>query len=182
MKPIGEKIREFRELKGLSIRQLAEEAGCSPSLVSQLENNRVDPSISTLKKIAKALGVNIVDFFMEDYLNHEDVVTSIQDRVDIQLKRWDAKIQSLVKSTRNKKMQPFFTKIKPGGGSHGMYHHEGEEFGYVLKGTLSLVLEDREYTIKANESFYFMSHIPHDWRNKGEEDVEVIWVITPPTF
>ncbi|MFN3534023.1 MAG: cupin domain-containing protein [Desulfatiglandales bacterium] len=182
MAAIGEKIKGFRERKGLSIRQLAEEAGCSPSLVSQLENNKVDPSISTLKKIARALGVNIVDFFMDEYLNHEEVVTSVKDRVDIHLVRWDARIQSLVRNTRNKKMQPFFTRIRPGGGSHGMYHHEGEEFGYVLKGQLSLILEDREYLICPQESFYFPSHIPHDWVNKGKEDVEVIWVITPPTF
>jgi len=66
-----------------------------------------------LKRIAKALDVNIVDFFMDGSLNHEDVVTRAKDRVDIQLKRWDAKIQSLVRNTRNKKMQPFFTVIKP---------------------------------------------------------------------
>jgi transcriptional regulator with XRE-family HTH domain len=179
---IGTKVRELREQKGLTIRQLAEEVGCSPSLISQLENNRVDPSISTLKRIARALGVNIVDFFMDEYLNHEDVVTTVERRVDIQLRRWDAKIQSLVRSTRNKRMQPFFTRIRPGGGSHGMYHHEGEEFGYVLKGRLCLILEEREYEIGPNESFYFPSHIPHDWVNKGEEEVEVIWVITPPTF
>lgn len=66
-----------------------------------------------LKRIAKALDVNIVDFFMDESLNHEDVVSRAKDRVDIRLRRWDAKIQSLVRNTRNKKMQPFFTVIKP---------------------------------------------------------------------
>jgi len=179
---IGNKVKELREQRGLSIRQLAEEVGCSGSLISQLENNKVDPSISTLKRIARALGVNIVDFFMEQYHLEEEVVTTQKDRVEIRLKRWDASIQSLVRSIRNKRMQPFFTVIKPGGGPHGMYHHEGEEFGYVLKGRLTLILGDKEYEIGAGESFYFPSHIPHDWVNKGSEDVELIWVITPPTF
>ncbi len=179
---IAQKVKELREEKGLSIRALAEEVGCSPSYISQLENNKLDPSISMLKKIARALGVNIVDFFMESSIDGEEVVTTKQDRVDIQLKRWDAKIQSLVRSTRNKRMQPFFTVIKPGGGSHGMYFHEGEEFGFVLKGTLTLVFEDRRYKVGEGESFYFQSHMPHDWINEGEEDVEVIWVISPPSF
>jgi transcriptional regulator with XRE-family HTH domain len=179
---LGGRIRLLREEKGLTMRHLAEQAGCSPSLISQLENNKVDPSISMLKRIAKALDVNIVDFFMDESLNHEDVVTRAKDRVDIQLRRWDAKIQSLVRNTRNKKMQPFFTVIKPGGGSHGMYLHDGEEFGFVTRGNLTLVLEKEKYEIGEGESFYFPSHIPHDWRNNGVEEAEVIWVITPPTF
>jgi transcriptional regulator with XRE-family HTH domain len=179
---LGGRIRMQREEKGLTTRHLAEQARCSPSLISQLENNRVDPSISMLKRIAKALDVNIVDFFMDESLNHEDVVTKAKDRVDIQLRRWDAKIQSLVRNTRNKRMQPFFTVIKPGGGSHGMYLHDGEEFGFVNRGNLTLVLDKERYEIGAGESFYFPSHIPHDWRNNGMEDAEVIWVITPPTF
>jgi transcriptional regulator with XRE-family HTH domain len=179
---LGGRVRMLREEKGLTMRHLAEQAGCSPSLISQLENNKVDPSISMLKRIAKALDVNIVDFFMDESLNNEDVVTRAKDRVDIQLRRWDAKIQSLVRNTRNKRMQPFFTVIKPGGGSHGMYLHDGEEFGFVTRGNLTLVLDKKRYEIGAGESFYFSSHIPHDWRNNAVEDAEVIWVITPPTF
>jgi len=179
---LGGRIRMLRDEKGLTIRHLAEQAGCSPSLISQLENNKVDPSISMLKRIAKALDVNIVDFFMDESLNHEDVVTRAKDRVDIQLRRWDAKIQSLVRNSRNKRMQPFFTVIKPGGGSHGMYLHDGEEFGFVTRGNLTLVHDKKRYEIGAGESFYFPSHIPHDWRNNAMEDAEVIWVITPPTF
>lgn len=179
---LGARIRMMREGKGLTMRHLAEQAGCSASLISQLENNHVDPSISMLKRIARALDVNIVDFFMDETLNHEDVVTRAADRVEIQLKRWDARIQSLVRNTRNKRMQPFLTVIKPGGGSQGMYFHDGEEFGFVVRGSLTLVLDERRYEIKAGESFYFPSHIPHDWINNGTEEAEVIWVITPPTF
>lgn len=178
---IGVKMREMREAKKLNVKQLAELVECTPSLISQLERGKADPSISMLKKIAKALNVNIVDFFMSG-INHGDVVTRAQDRVDIQLKRWDAKIQSLVKGVGNKKMQPFHTVIKPGGGSHGVYSHEGEEFGFVIQGELELMIGDKIHTVCANESFYFSSQIPHNWGNRGKEDVIVIWVITPPTF
>ena len=178
---IGKKIRELREAKGLNIKQLSVAVECTPSLISQFERGKADPSISMLKKIAKALNVNIVDFFMRS-MNDEDVITKVQDRIDIQLKRWDAKIQSLVKNVTNKKMQPFYTVIKPGGGSHGVYTHEGEEFGFILQGELELMLNDKIHKVRAKESFYFNSQIPHNWGNSGKEDAVVLWVITPPTF
>jgi transcriptional regulator with XRE-family HTH domain len=178
---IGKKIRELREKKAYTMKQLAQLVECTPSLISQLERAKADPSISTLKKIAKALNVNIVDFFMS-LEETDDVVTKVDERVVIQLNRWDAKIQSLIKSVGQKRMQPFYTVIKPGGGSHGMYSHDGEEFGIVLKGELQMTIQDRVYTVGKDESFYFSSQAPHNWGNKGKEETVVIWVITPPTF
>jgi transcriptional regulator with XRE-family HTH domain len=178
---IGQKVRQLRTRRNLKIRELSDLVECTPSLISQLERGKTDPSISMLKKIAKALDANIVDFFMENVV-HEEIVTGAKDRVDIRLKRWDAHIQSLVRNVTNKRMQPFYTVIKPGGGSHGLYSHEGEEFGFILSGELELILDDRVHKVRTNESFYFSSRIPHNWGNTGKEDVAVIWVITPPTF
>jgi transcriptional regulator with XRE-family HTH domain len=178
---IGKKIREHRLLRNLNIKQLAERIECTASLISQIERGKSDPSISTLKKIAKALNVNIVDFFMSDH-NEADVVTRVDERVDIELRRWDTKIQSLIKSVNRRKMQPFYTIVKPGGGSHGMYTHDGEEFGIVIKGEMELLLDDKVHVVHENESFYFSSQIPHNWNNKSRKDAVVIWVITPPTF
>ena len=178
---IGGKIRQIRTDKNLTIKQLAELVACTPSLISQLERGKADPSISTLKKIASALNANIVDFFMMATAG-DDIVTRVKERVDIQLKRWDTKIQSLIKRLGNKKMQPFYTTIKPGGGSHGMYTHEGEEFGIVLHGELELTINDKVHVVRENESFYFTSQTPHNWNNKGKQDAIVVWVITPPTF
>lgn len=178
---IGAKIRELREGKNLRIKDLASMISCSCSMISQLERGKADPSISMLKKIAAALGVNIVDFFAFSP-QHDEVVTREADRIPMQLRRWDARIQSLVRDVGTKKMQPFYTVIKPGGGSHGMYSHEGEEFGVVLQGKMELVLGENTFEVGANESFYFSSQTPHDWNNKGNEDVVVVWVITPPTF
>ncbi len=178
---IGKKIREHRQKRNLNIRQLSEMVECTTSLISQVERGKADPSISTLKKIAKALNVNIVDFFMVGP-KKEDVVTRADERVNIQLRRWDTKIQSLVKSVNGRKMQPFCTVIKPGGGSHGMYTHEGEEFGIVVDGEMELLLDDKVYVIRKDESFYFSSQVPHNWNNRSKKDAVVIWVITPPTF
>lgn len=178
---IGGKIKELREKKGLTMKRLAELVQCTPSLISQLEKGKADPSISTLKKIAEALNANIVDFF-SFRTTEDDVVTRADKRVVMQMPRWDARIQSLIRAIGKKKMQPFYTVIKPGGGSHGLYSHNGEEFGLVLQGELELTLEGKAYMVGKNDSFYFSSQVPHDWNNHGKEDVVVVWVITPPTF
>jgi transcriptional regulator with XRE-family HTH domain len=178
---IGGKIKELREKKGLTMKRLAELVQCTSSLISQLEKGKADPSISTLKKIAEALNANIVDFVSFE-ATEDEVVTRADKRVVMQLPRWDARIQSLIRAIGKKKMQPFYTVIKPGGGSHGLYSHNGEEFGIVLQGEMELTLEGKVYKVGKNDSFYFSSQIPHDWNNYGKEDVVVVWVITPPTF
>jgi transcriptional regulator with XRE-family HTH domain len=104
---IGKKIRELRKEKGLTIREVAEKAGCTASFLSQLERGKTEPSIAMLKKIADVLNVNIVDFFM-DGVNDDHIVTRSDERVLITLKRWDAEIYSLVKSLSGKRMQPFY--------------------------------------------------------------------------
>jgi transcriptional regulator with XRE-family HTH domain len=178
---IGGKIKELREKRELTMKRLAELVQCTPSLISQLEKGKADPSISTLKKIAEALNANIVDFFSFETAE-DDVVTRADKRVVMQMPRWDARIQSLIRAIGKKKMQPFYTVIKPGGGSHGLYSHIGEEFGIVLQGEMELTLEGKTYKVGKNDSFYFSSQTPHDWNNYGKEDVVVVWVITPPTF
>jgi len=180
---IGSKLKEIRKSKGMTIKELAQKSGCTTSLISQIENNKAEPSISMLKKIANALDVNIVDFFIDGNLINEDfLIIKPEDRIDIKLPRWNAHIQSFIKSTKDKNMHPFYTKIKPGGGSKGMYSHEGEEFVYVLKGELSIKIGDKSFKVKQGEAVYFKSHLPHDWINEGKEDTELLWVITPPTF
>ncbi len=178
---IGLRIKALRQANHLTLKQLAEEVGCSDAYLSQIENGRVSPSISSLKKIADALQVKITDFFVE-FQDDEPVVLAPKDRVALSLERWNAKIESLVKNPKNKRMHPFFTTIQPGGGSHGLYSHVGEEFGLVLRGELEITLNKAVYRVATNESFYYNSSEPHSWTNPTDEETVVVWVISPPTF
>lgn len=178
---IGPRIRAQRKSAHLTLRQLAGKVGCTDAYLSQVENGRVSPSISSLKKIADALQTKITDFFVEAE-NDEPVVLSPNQRVTLTLDRWNATIQSLVRNPKNKRMQPFFTTIQPGGGSHGLYSHVGEECGLVLKGELEIDLNGIVYKVKENESFYYNSIEPHSWMNRTDAETVVIWVISPPTF
>jgi len=182
MKEIAEKLKAFRLANRMTLKQLASKAGCTDAYLSQLERGRANPSIMILKKIASALQVKVVDFFLEQETQENEVVCKEGERVNIRFKRGDAKIQMLVRNIQNKRMQPFYTTIKPGGGSKGSYSHIGEEFGIVLQGELEVNLNGKLYRVKKNESFYFSSQEPHSWSNPSKKKAVVIWVVSPPTF
>ncbi|MHB8765358.1 MAG: helix-turn-helix domain-containing protein [Deferrisomatales bacterium] len=178
---IGSRLNALRELRRLTLKQLADQVGCTGAHLSQIENGHVSPSIATLKKIADALGVNIVDFFANGE-EGEPVVTRVAERRDVFLGNWNARIQQLVRSTQGKTMQPFCTVVAPGGGSPESYSHVGEEFGIVLRGTLTITVGEKTYSVGPKESFYYSSREPHRWVNEGDDEVEVVWVVSPPTW
>jgi transcriptional regulator with XRE-family HTH domain len=182
MKEIAEKLKAFRSANRMTLKQLANKAGCTDAYLSQLERGRANPSIMILKKIASALEMKVVDFFLEPETQGNDVVCKETERVDIRFKQGDAKIQMLARNIQSKRMQPFYTTIEPGGGSKESYSHIGEEFGIVLQGMLEVNLNGKPYRVKKNESFYFSSQEPHSWSNPGNRKAVVIWVVSPPTF
>lgn len=182
MKEIAEKLKALRMANHLTLKELAKKAGCTGAYLSQLERGLANPSIMILKNIASALHVKVVDLFLEDETNGEDVVLHEGDRVNINFRKGDAKIQMLVRDIQNKRMQPFYTTIEPGGGSKGSYTHIGEEFGIVLRGVLDIQILGKTHRVRKNESFYFSSREPHSWSNPGKARTVVIWVVSPPTF
>lgn len=182
MNEIGEKLKTFRLANRMTLKQLAARAGCTDAYLSQLERGLANPSIMILKKIASALQVKIINFFLETEVEENHVVVKEGERINIDFKEGDAKIQMMVRTIQNKRMQPFYTTIESGGGSKGSYSHIGEEFGIVLQGKLEITLNGKSYTVNKNESFYFQSHEPHGWTNPGKRKTVVIWVVSPPTF
>ena len=126
MTEIGEKVKALRWANRMTLKQLANKAGCTDAYLSQLERGYANPSVMTLKKIASALQMKVVDFFLESEAERNDVVLKEDERVNIKFKRGNAKIQMLVRNIQNRRMQPFYTTIEPGGGSKGSYSHIGE--------------------------------------------------------
>jgi quercetin dioxygenase-like cupin family protein len=125
--------------------------------------------------------MKVVDFFLESQPDENDVVLKEEERININFKSGEAKIQMLVRNINNKRMQPFYTTIDPGGGSKGAYSHVGEEFGIVLQGQLEINLKGKAYRVKKDQSFYFSSQDSHSWSNPGRTKTLVIWVVSPPT-
>ena len=178
---IGYKICEGRKDHGLTLQQLAEKVKLSAAYLSQLENNKASPSIATLKKIATTLDMRIIDFFVDEIID-DPVLMEKDDWPKVSLPGWRADIKQMVKLVANKRMQPFYTTIQPGGGSRDSYFHQGEEFGLVLEGELKLTVGTETYHVAANQSFYYSSQLPHSWVNETNRICRVVWVVSPPSW
>ena len=127
MEQLGAKLRELRKLNGFSLKQLAERAECSSSYLSMIENGKIDPGISRLKKIADGLEITLVDLFQNE--PDSKIVIRKHERVRGTFRGSKTKIEILVPRTSDRKMDARLAIIAPGGSSEGNYRHPGEEFG-----------------------------------------------------
>lgn len=181
---LGREIRHWRLVKGLTLRDMAKLVGCSESLLSKIENDRTTPSLSTLHKIAVALGLSISDIFGS---GESEVVTRADKRnvilVDGDESDGDRmRLEQLVPAKKGRLLQSDMYIIPPGGGSNGEIQHSGEEFGFVMEGSLLLTVENTSYPLEAGDSFVFRSELAHSFANNGDTVARVLWVNTPPTF
>ena len=180
---IGSRIKKFRKQSHLTIKDLSEKVGVTQSYISQLENDKVNPSLGTLKKIANALNLNMIDFFERDR-NDNNIIVRKEERIDFSFPSGKFRSQLLASNIASKAMEPIYTIIDPGGDSIEPYRHgnRGEEFGIVIKGQLLLEIDGTRYHLHEGDAFYFNSNRPHRYSNPGSVTTEVVWVITPPTY
>ncbi|MEW6348483.1 MAG: cupin domain-containing protein [Thermodesulfobacteriota bacterium] len=181
MDTLGNRLRRQRKARELSLKQLAALVGCTPSYLSMVENDKLDPSVSRLKKIADALGATIVKLFSEGS-GEEGVVLRREERQRVSVHGSKLLIEILIRQGSEKKMDARLAIVAPGGGSVGEYTHTGEEFGYLIRGTLELSVNGTTYVLREGDTFYFNSTSPHSFRNVSEEEAEVLWVNHPPSW
>ena len=175
---IGRKLKDLRVRKGLTQEELADRAELTKGFISQLERNLTSPSIATLMYILQCLGTNIGEFFNEE--TEEQVVFLKGDyfeKLDGELKN---KIQWIIPNAQKNVMEPILLTLEPGGSVYPDNPHEGEEFGYVLKGSARLHIGNNVYKIKSGESFYFLPEKQHYL--ESPHGATVLWVSSPPSF
>lgn len=182
---IGLKIKHTRLLKGLTLKQLADAAGCSESLLSKIENGRANPSLNMIHRVAAALGMPVAGLFLQDF--EADLVVLRRGKRPVietdQVRAGKAvRLEALIPSAGQHLLSGYINHIEPGGGSDGELNHEGEEFGYVLEGEIELTVDRRIYVIGPGDSFNFRSDKPHSYRNLSQTIARVLWINTPPTF
>ena len=180
MELLGIRLRSLRKAKRLSLKQLAGRAGCSPSYLSMVETNKVDPGVSRLKKIADALEITIVDLFQSH--TGQSLIFRKHERIRAEFPRSKMRIEILVPQLPEKQLDARLAVIYPGGSSEGDYRHPGEEFGLILKGILEMTVDGVNYLAKEGDSFYFESTRNHRFRNPGTEEAVVVWVNHPPSW
>lgn len=177
---IGEKIKRLRIEKQLTQEELANRCELSKGFISQIERNLTSPSIATLTDILDALGTNLPDFFNED--SQEKIVFKKDDMCETSDEKLNYNLMWLVSNSQKDSMEPVLLTLYENGHYLEDEPHEGEEFGYVLKGSIFLKLGSKRFKIKSGESFYFKSNVNHQILNAGKNTAKIIWVSTPPSF
>ncbi len=178
---IGKKIKRLRLQRGLTQEELADRCELSKGFISLLERDLTSPSIATLTDILESLGTDLQSFFSDAgdeklVFGEEDIFVK-EDPEGIK-----GSIRWLVPSAQKNQMEPIMLELGPGGETDEDDPHEGEEFGYVLSGSLKIVLGDRTVRVKRDESFYFRPNAPHKLVNAGKTPCRVLWISTPPSF
>lgn len=175
---IGAKIKRLRLSNQLTLEELANRSELTKGFLSQLERDLTSPSIATLENILEALGTNLKDFFSED--EDEQIVFSKDDFFENT--QDDYKISYIIPNAQKNEMEPILIELKEDKKSMEIDPHDGEEFGYVIQGKVTLVNGEEEYDVKKGETFYLKGNLPHYIINKHDTLAKVIWVSTPPIF
>lgn len=176
---IGDKIKRLRLQRGLTQEELGARTELSKGFISQLERDITSPSIATLMDILEALGTDIASFF------HETVDEKIvYGREDMFVKEQDdgVTIRWLVTNAQKNALEPILVTLPAGGETVPDDPHEGEEFGYVLAGPITLLLGEKAHRVHRGDSFCFRPNCVHALKNPGKREALVLWVSTPPSF
>lgn len=178
---IGEKLRRLRVQRDLTQEEMADRCELSKGFISQVERDLASPSIATLTDMLEALGSSLPEFFSEK--GDEKTVFSQGDmfvKEDEELLK--GSITWLVPGAQKNDMEPILVELGENGKTQEMPPHEGEEFGYVLNGTVILHIDGKRYRIKTGESFCLHPSADHYLENEGKRKAQFLWVSTPPQF
>ena len=176
---LGEKLKDLRLACELTQEELADRCELTKGYISQLENDLTSPSIATLIDILAALGTDIKEFFsdteeVEMYsFNKNEFIEKVTDEYVL---NW------LVPNAQKNAMEPVHMVLKPNGSTDEDFPHEGEEFGYVIRGEIVLLIGKKRTKVKKGESFYYAANKVHQIINKTNKEAEFIWVSSPPSF
>lgn len=176
---IGKKVERFRKAKGLSSKELARIADITPSMLSQIERGLANPSIQTLKVLAKALDVPTFSFLLEESNTRDLVVRS------------NGRKKMVVDNLSYELLSPDFTgtlataimNIPPNtSSSESLLEHKGEEVAFVLEGKIKVYLSDEEYILDTGDSVKIPAYMKHKWENNFNSNATILFSVTPPAF
>ena len=176
---IGERIKNLRQMSSLTQEELAARANLTKGFISQVERDLTSISLDSLVQILGALDENISDFFRET--PQEKMVFREKDRVPIEKERIE-RFELLVPGATNRRLEPVLLTLKQGQATAKEKPHEGEEFGFVLQGRVSLRFGKEITKLKKGECFYLWAEKEHWLENTSSRNAVILWITSPPYF
>jgi transcriptional regulator with XRE-family HTH domain len=175
---LGDKLRRLRKKKGLTVTAAARQAHVSAGFLSAIELSRANPSVATIYRLAATYGTTVLELY--DLPAQSNRVITPRNRKSLETK---SGVRMELLSTGTKMLESMLIRVPPGTGSDGTYMHEGEDFLYMLAGSLEIWLDEVEcHVLEQGDSFWFESNRGHRWFNPTNKTSMVLWVNTPPTF
>jgi quercetin dioxygenase-like cupin family protein len=172
---LGKKIRKVRLAKNLTLDFIANETGMKKDYVKKIEAGSEIPSVGTMIQLSKALGIDSNALLKDEEDNLAKRKTAHTKRTD------NYAYTSLSSGGDNKHIKAFKIMIEAGKPHKGVgFQHEGEEFVYVLKGSVEVDVGENVNLLKQGDSLHFNSGIKHDLKNIGKEDAELIVIVYAP--
>ena len=180
---IGARLQLVRKSKGMSQRELAKRVGVTNSTISLIEQNKVSPSVSSLKKVLDGIPISLADFFTLD-LDIGLPDSPFYSAAELPDVGSNGIHYFLVGQHRPQRQMCLLREVMPPGSDTGdsMLSHEGEEGGVVVEGEVEVTVGDLVRVLRAGEAYYFESKVPHRFRNMGKVDAVIFSANTPATF
>ena len=174
---VGSRLRELREIHGISMRALAVKSGLSANALSMIERGKTSPSVSTLYKLADALGVSVTAFFGEVVEKQQVIFLRSDQRTRIPFSR--GIFEGLGGEKFVGRVEPFVLTLEAGAhsGSHSMVH-TGHEFVFCLHGELEYTVEKKTYSMSLGDSLIFAAQLNHKWKNTSQAVANVLIVLS----
>ncbi len=178
----GDKLRAVREKKKMTMKDVAEKAGVSESLISQIETNKVSPAIETLLTISEILDIDLEYLFSD--LKKKRKVNLVRFEMRNKIILENVTYEQLVKTVEEKNehgIEAYYMTIEKGGKSGSdEYGHKGKELGVIISGSGDFTIGGQTMHLNEGDSISFDSDVPHSLVNSGNKDLKAFWVITPP--
>lgn len=173
---VAERLRGFRQQRGLSLRALAEVCQLSPNTISLIERGVTSPSVSTLQRLATALGIPINAFFSQPSETVRFIMTPADERV--QSASASVVMESLGYGLEEQACDPFFVTLQPhaSSGRHVMVH-SGHELVFCLEGEFDYEVSGVDYRLKPGDALLFHADQPHRWHNRSENPVKFLLIM-----
>ncbi len=183
---IGARIRKLREDQELSLDQLSGRSGLSVDFIAVLEQSSTPPSLGPLLKIARGLGVRL-GTFLDDHVSRDPLIVRLEERRaglnmhHVQDSPVALRFFPLGHGKTDRRMEPFFIEILPESSAHkALSSHEGEEFIVVASGEIEIVYGQETHRLKAGDSIYYNSVVPHHVGAAGPEPAQIYAVLYIP--
>ncbi len=179
----GEKLREVRKRSGMTMKEVADLAGVSESLISQIERNRISPAIDTLLDLAEILHIDMDYLFKDLHRENKMNVVRLKERRKLVQNGVTLELLSRTPEIEDAEhgIEAYFMEVAPGCESGSdVYGHQGKELGTIIAGSGELHLGHQTVKLKAGDSVSFASDCPHKFKNIGKTTLQAFWVITPP--